>query len=141
MVIIILLSRDTTFFITVDVTYDCCILVVSMVGSFESDIAAITIFHLSVLLKRLWKMLSRALLLLYNCSRYCFRHILFTKSCVNEFFISFLFQTPLLIISFVSLFGSDQAQRVNFSGASSLSDGHRRILVMLLIAFLGTFFK
>ncbi|KAF3957028.1 hypothetical protein CMV_017914 [Castanea mollissima] len=36
---------------------------------------------------------------------------------------------------------TDQAQRVNFSGASSLSDGHRRILVMLLIAFLGTFFK
>ncbi|KAM4077705.1 hypothetical protein ACJW30_12G159700 [Castanea mollissima] len=36
---------------------------------------------------------------------------------------------------------TDQAQRVNFSGASSLSDGHRRILVMLLLAFLGTFFK
>ncbi|KAM3683604.1 hypothetical protein ACJW31_12G161000 [Castanea mollissima] len=36
---------------------------------------------------------------------------------------------------------TDQAQRVNFSGASSLSDEHRRILVMLLIAFLGTFFK
>ncbi|KAK7850523.1 monocopper oxidase-like protein sku5 [Quercus suber] len=35
---------------------------------------------------------------------------------------------------------TDQAQRVNFSSASSLSDGHRRILVMLLIAFLGTFF-
>ncbi|XP_075649025.1 monocopper oxidase-like protein SKU5 [Castanea sativa] len=36
---------------------------------------------------------------------------------------------------------TDQAQRVNFSGASSLSDGHRRILVIILIAFLGTFFK
>ncbi|KAK4573523.1 hypothetical protein RGQ29_031470 [Quercus rubra] len=36
---------------------------------------------------------------------------------------------------------TDQAQRVNFSGASSLSDGHRRILVMLLIAFFGNFFK
>ena len=67
-------------------------------------------------------------------------HILFTKSCVNGFFKLLLFQTPLLIISFVS-FCRDQAQRVKFSDASSLSDAHRGILVMLVIAFLAIFIE